>query len=121
MKWSHGIGFFAIGAVMLALPQWAPGLCVRDVFDGTSGRELWLQFMGCLQTGMGGTVLMRSAVAGFIASLRQWPQVLADIWGGILPERDADLCELKEAAFRDGKVVPVDFATKATWNQRQAA
>lgn len=121
MKLSEAAGFLFVGAVMLGLPHWAPSLCPRNGFDGTSGRELWLQVMGLLQTGMGGTVLLRSALSATIATLQAWPETLAELWGKLLPESEADLAELEDATFRGAEVVRVDFSAKPTWDESRAA
>lgn len=106
---------------MLVLPQIAPGLCPRNGFDGTSGRELWLRVMGLLQGGMGGTVLLRSAVGAAITFVQAWPGMLAELYRTLLPEPETDLAELEEASARGAEVVAVDFMAKPTWDQQRAA
>jgi hypothetical protein len=121
MKLSEAAGFLFVGAVMLGLPRWAPGLCPRNGFDGTSGRELWLQVMGILQTGLGAGVLLRSLAGAMLTSLLAWPETLAELWGRLLPEPETDLAELEDATFRGAEVVAVDFAAKPAWEDQRAA
>ncbi len=121
MKFSQAMGFLTLGAAMLALPQVAPSLCPRNGFDGTSGRELWLYLMGCLQSGLGIVVLTRSAIFSTINTIRSLPGTMADIWDHVPTGVDGNLTKLDEALPRNGKVVTVDFAAKPVFQQSRAA
>jgi hypothetical protein len=57
MKWPNAFGFCVIGLTMLWLPALAPGLCPASPVFGNSTRELWLLFMGTLNTTLGAGVL----------------------------------------------------------------
>jgi hypothetical protein len=57
MKWPNAFGFCLIGLVMLWLPALAPGLCPPSPVFGSSTRELWLLFMGTLNTALGAGAL----------------------------------------------------------------
>jgi hypothetical protein len=121
MKLSHALGFFAIGTVMLILPRFAPGLCPRNGFDGSSGRELWLQVMGMLQTGLGVSGFMRSAWAAVLDAIETWPEAVADFWGSVLPEPELERAQIEDEIFRGAEVVQVNFAAKPDWEQQRAA
>jgi hypothetical protein len=56
MTWSNSFGFLLVGLAMLWLPALAPGLIAAGHF-ATSTRELWLLFMGTLNTSLGAGVL----------------------------------------------------------------
>ena len=53
------------------LPRYAPGLCVPDAITGESARELWLQFMSCVQLAIGGSYFVRAGL-GFAAELLEY-------------------------------------------------
>lgn len=58
MTLSNAFGFLLLGMGMLWLPEVAPGLVAASpVFGGPSTRELWLLFMGSLNTSLGAGVL----------------------------------------------------------------
>jgi hypothetical protein len=57
MKWANALGFCLLGLVMLWLPALAPGLCPSSPVFGHGDRELWLLFMGTLNTSLGAGVL----------------------------------------------------------------
>jgi hypothetical protein len=57
MTWSNACGFLLVGLAMLWLPVLAPGLVTPDPLFGASIRELWLLFMGTLNTSLGAGVL----------------------------------------------------------------
>ncbi len=57
MKWPNAFGFCLIGLMMLWLPALAPGLCSPSPVFGSSTRELWLLFMGTLNTALGAGAL----------------------------------------------------------------
>ena len=57
MTWSNACAFCLLGLAMLWLPALAPGLITPNPLFGTSTRELWLLFMGSLNTALGGGVL----------------------------------------------------------------
>lgn len=119
MKFSHGVGFFALGAMMLALPQVAPGLCPRNGFDGTSGRELWLQIMGCLQTGLGLTGLLKASVLLASEWLASWGELIAGPSEVEAAEGALDWASVQ--ADRGPQVVAVDFSSAPVWAEREAA
>ena len=62
MKWPNAIGFCLIGMVMLWLPALAPDLFTSNAAFGTSIRELWLLFMGTVNTSVGAGVLGWEAI-----------------------------------------------------------
>lgn len=45
MNTNHAFGFLLVGTIFGLLPRFTPGWCPPTGFDGTSGRELWLQVM----------------------------------------------------------------------------
>ncbi len=58
MTWTNAFGFVFVGLTMLWTPVLAPGLVGPDPFTAmTSTRELWLLFMGTLNTSLGAGVL----------------------------------------------------------------
>jgi hypothetical protein len=57
MTWSNAFAFCLLGLGMLWLPALAPGLISPNPPFGTSTRELWLLFMGTLNTSLGAGVL----------------------------------------------------------------
>ena len=57
MTWSNGCAFCLLGLGMLWLPALAPWLMTPNPHFGTSTRELWLLFMGSLNTALGSGVL----------------------------------------------------------------
>jgi hypothetical protein len=76
MTLSNACGFLVLGLGMLWLPELAPSLvAVPSVFGGPSTRELWLLFMGTLNTTLGASVL------GWHALLQAWriPVLLAPV------------------------------------------
>ena len=62
MKWPNAFGFCLIGLMMLWLPVIAPGLCPSSPLFGGSTRELWLLFMGTLNTALGAGALGWQAI-----------------------------------------------------------
>jgi hypothetical protein len=66
MNESNALGFLLLGLGMLWLPVLAPGLVPPSPLWATSTRELWLLFMGTLNTALGGGVL------GWQAMLNLW-------------------------------------------------
>lgn len=56
MKWPNAFGFCLLGLLMLWLPALAPGLCQSSPAFADS-RELWLAFMGTLNTALGAGAL----------------------------------------------------------------
>ena len=66
MNESNALGFLLLGLGMLWLPALAPGLIPPSPVFGTSTRELWLVFMGTLNTLLGACVL------GWGAILQAW-------------------------------------------------
>jgi hypothetical protein len=119
MKFSHGVGFFVIGAAMLVLPLVAPGLCPRNGFDGTSGRELWLQIMGCLQTGMGLTSLVKASMLAVVEWLASWREILAETSEAEVVEPALEWATLQPE--NHAPVVAVDFGAPSIWTERKAA
>lgn len=57
MTWSNAFAFCLLGLGMLWLPALAPGLITPNPLFGASTRELWLLFMGTLNTSLGAGVL----------------------------------------------------------------
>ncbi len=54
MTWSNAFGFLVVGLAMLWLPAVAPGLMASGPLSATeSTRELWILFMGTLNTSLG--------------------------------------------------------------------
>ena len=67
MTLSNAFGFLLLGIGMMWLPELAPGLvATQSVFGGPSTRELWLLFMGTLNTALG------AGVIGWHALLQAW-------------------------------------------------
>jgi hypothetical protein len=62
----NALGFLLFGLGMLWLPALAPGLISPSPFFGESTRELWLLFMGTLNTSIG------TGVLGWQAMLEAW-------------------------------------------------
>ncbi len=71
MKATHALGFVLFGTLFAMLPRYAPGLCVPDSFTGESARQLWLQFMSCVQLAIGGSYFVRAGL-GFAAELLEY-------------------------------------------------
>ncbi len=58
MTWTNASGFVLVGLAMLWVPALAPGLVEPGSFPAiASTRELWLMFMGTLNTSLGAGVL----------------------------------------------------------------
>jgi len=62
MKWPNAIGFCLVGLCMLWLPALAPGFVTSASAPGGGSRELWLEFMGTLNTSLGAGVLGWQAI-----------------------------------------------------------
>lgn len=58
MKFSHALGFLAVGLALAAVPHLAPRLLV-----GNPARELWLVLMSWLQIGLGGAGILRHGLS----------------------------------------------------------
>jgi len=114
MKFGHALGFFAIGLVMMVLPQLAPGLCPRNGFDGTSGRELWLRVMGLLQVALGGSVGLWNMTNAAIALWETVPEAMAGIRGQAAAEAGF-------GAADDAGLVAFEVEAEADWSERSAA
>ena len=56
MKWPNAFGFCLIGLAMLWVPALAPDLCAPSPVFGST-REIWLLFMGTLNTALGAGIL----------------------------------------------------------------
>ncbi len=58
MTWTNAFGFVIVGLAMLWLPALAPGLVAPGAGHlVASTREIWLLFMGTLNTSLGAGVL----------------------------------------------------------------
>ncbi len=62
MKWPNAIGFCLVGLSMLWLPTLAPGFLSSNSAAGMGTRELWLLFMGTINTSLGAGVLGWQAI-----------------------------------------------------------
>lgn len=99
-------GFLLFGLMMGCLPMIAPAWFVPTGIDGASTRALWLEFMGLVQTAIGGgRVLWQLAVPALVRWLTYVPQTMAPVVPfNAQPARDAAafptpvLGELKAAA-----------------------
>lgn len=101
---------------MVALPQLAPGLCPRNGFDGSSGRELWLRSMGVLQGLMGGGVVGWRVIGALVAAGEALRATIAEG----LKESAAEREEAFAASAREG-AIPLEFAPVPRWDERRAA
>jgi hypothetical protein len=62
MKWPNAIGFCLVGLTMLWLPVLAPGFLTSSSAMGMGAGQLWLQFMGSINTSLGAGVLGWQAI-----------------------------------------------------------
>jgi len=74
-------GFLSFGLVMGLLPVLAPSWFPPTTLDGGSGRALWLEVMGVVQTGLGGgRLLWEFAVPAIVRWLTYTPPALASVF-----------------------------------------
>ncbi len=116
MKLDAALGFLSIGLVMLVVPQLAPGLCPRNGFDGSSGRELWLYVMGALQVALGGWGVLWHAVGVLIVAFETLLEAMVEVFTGTVAEAEEELAALVEAHNP-----ALAFEPKADWEERSAA
>jgi len=115
MKCRHAFGFFLIGLVMVVLPEVAPGLCLRNGFDGSSGRELWRRAMGVLQVAMGGGWIVWHAAGALVVAVETRPAFIAELWDESAEEASA------LAVRAEARVTTLEFAPERNWEERRAA
>ncbi|MCX6952426.1 MAG: hypothetical protein NTV51_09710 [Verrucomicrobia bacterium] len=116
MKFAHAVGFLEIVLLMVVLPQIAPGLCPRNGFDGTSGRQLWLHVMGALQVTLGGSVCLWNLTSAAMALAETLPEAIAGIWGQATAEPEAD-----RGVAGDAGLVAFEREAEGAWSERRAA
>jgi hypothetical protein len=118
MKFPHSFGFLVIGLVMFKLPEFAPGLCPRDVF-GQSVRATWLHVMGLVQLALGLSFVARGALAQAAVWLERWPEEIAAAMSGTTPRPEDPVPAV--ATVQLVEVVPADFNQPAWPEQQRAA
>ena len=88
MNWPKAIGFCLVGLGMLWLPSLAPGLCTSTPAGGGTTRELWLLFMGTVNTSLGAGVLGWHVIQqGWHIPI--WLEPVAPLPAVAVPPRDA--------------------------------
>ena len=97
------------------MPRFAPGFCPRNGFDGSSGRELWLQVMGALQFALGGSCVAWHAVGAFIAAFEVWPEMMAEVLGDTAVDAEGEFASLGGA-----RATSVEFDPEIVWDDQRA-